>query len=582
MIDTGSDISIIPHTGKDDRPASEFSLYAANNSRISTYGTKRLNINFGLRRAFVWDFCVADVPYPIIGADFLSHFGHLVDLRSSKLIDSVTNLSTYGSIKTVNFCNVSTIDRSIEFANIVNELPEVTNMNGPTTLSNCSTVHHIHTRGFPMAQRARRLPPEKLKIAIAQFKEMTESGLCQPSSSAWAAPILMRKKKDDSWRICGDYRQLNAVAEPDRYPVPYLHGFAANLQGKTIFSKLGLFKAYHQIPVVEEDIPKTTVITPFGLFEFTAMTFGLRNAGQTFQRYIFCALGDLDFVFAYIDDILIASSSREEHEKHLRIVFDRLRKYGLRAKVSKCQFGLTEMQFLGHVIDRQGCRPSPEKVEAIFNWPKPTNRDELRRWLGMVNFYRRSMPHAAHAQAPLHEHLRDARKKDKRKVAWDEKSLAAFEQIKDDLLKVAVLAFPCSNAETRLITDASDTGIGAALEQKINDIWKPLAFFSRKLTPAQQRYSTYDRELTAIYESIKHFRHFVEGREFSVITDHKPLILECPKFRTGLLQDSKGRSLMCHNSQIRFDTFQANKTSSQTHCLDWTRYHCLPNLHWKS
>ena len=153
----------------------------------------------------------------------------------------------------------------------------------------------------------------------------------------------MIRKKSVECRVCGDFRRLNAITIPDCYLVPHLHDFSAMLRNKRIFSKLDLHMAYHQIPIVAEDIPKTAVITPFGLFEYTVLTFGLRNAGHSFQRYIYCALGDLDFVFAYIDNILIASSTLEKHESHLKIVFQRLKDYSLCININKCEVGKSQL-----------------------------------------------------------------------------------------------------------------------------------------------------------------------------------------------------------------------------------------------
>ena len=253
------------------------------------------------------------------------------------------------------------------------------------------------------------------------------------------------------------------------------------------------------------------------------MTFGLRNASQTFQRFINHVLGDLDFVFVYIDDILVASSSQEEHEEHLRVVFERLKKFKLRLNVEKCEFGKTEITFLGYLINQEGCHPTKDRVQAITQFSKPQTVVELRRFLGMINFYRRNIPRATEVQAPLNAYLTDVKKNDKREIAWTPEAEAAFEKAKTGLINATLLSHPCMDAKMRVVTDASDTSMGAALEQLIDGSWKSLAFFSKKFNVAQCVYSAYDRELTAIYEAIKFFKHFLEARDFCIVTDQKPL-----------------------------------------------------------
>ena len=372
-----------------------------------------------------------------------------------------------------------------------------------------------------MQSKVRRLAPDKLAVAKAEFEKLEQLGVCRRAKSEYASPLLVVNKADGGHRVCGDYRRLNTVTDDDKYPVKTLADFNHNLCGKKIFSKIDLLKGYHQIPVHPDDIGKTAVITPFGLFVFPRCPFGLKNAGQDFQRMMDAILGDLPYVFVYIDDLLVASNSAEEHMDHLDTVFALLAENGLVVNRPKCVLGVTSLEFLGYRVDANGISPLPERVEAIRATKPPTTVKELQRFLGMLNYYRKFIPHAAHHLT----HLFDALKgKPKGALKWTSEMDTSFNETKEALAAAAMLRHPRPKANIAITSDASELAIGAVIEQRGPDGWEPLAFFSAKLLPNQRLWPPYDRELLAAFRAIHHFRHMVEGRSFTLYTDHQSLV----------------------------------------------------------
>jgi hypothetical protein len=361
-----------------------------------------------------------------------------------------------------------------------------------------------------------RLSPAELDEAKRQIDEYLRKGWIEPSSSPYGAPILFVTKKDGGLRMCIDYRALNKITVKNRYPLPRIEDLFDRLQGARYFSSLDLSQGYHQIRITDEDVPKTAFRTPFGHYQFRVLSFGLTNAPATFQCAMNAVFGKIPYALVYLDDILIFSNTAEEHAQHLKEVLSILREEKLYAKMSKCRFFQTELEYLGHLVGRDGVRVDPRKVDSVMQWPVPKDVHQIRAFLGLANYFRRFMQGYSTMVAPL----TSLTKKD---MVWDwsPECQRAFEMVKQALTNAPVLALPDPDADWEVVCDASLEGIGCVAMQNR----RPVAYESRKFSPAERRYHTTDQELAAVVHALKTWRCYLEGAKgkVTVVTDHNPL-----------------------------------------------------------
>ncbi|KAI3776586.1 hypothetical protein L1987_46372 [Smallanthus sonchifolius] len=316
--------------------------------------------------------------------------------------------------------------------------------------------------------------------------------------------------------MCIDYRELNKLTIKNRYPLPRIDDLFDQLQGSTCFSKIDLRSVYHQLRVQEEDIPKTAFRTRYGHYEFMVMPFGLTNAPAVFMGLMnrVCKPYLDKLVIVFIDDILIYSKTKADHEQHLRLVLDLLRKEQLYAKFSKCEFWLKEVQFLGHIVNKKGIHVDPAKIEAVKNWNTPKTPTEVRSFLGLAGYYRRFISNFSKIAVPLNALTHKGKP-----YEWGPKQEEAFQTLKQKLCNAPILTLPDGDDDLVIYCDASNQGLGCVLMQR----GKVIAYASRQLKIHEKNYTTHDLELGTVVFALKIWRHYLYGMKCMVFTDHKSL-----------------------------------------------------------
>ena len=544
LFDTGARFSILPKKFchlPSFRQSKCPRLLAANGTTIPTFGTANTTLMFENLPAARWSFIIADVQTPLIGSDIIKKWGLVLNLRDNNIFvmparktESQEYSKAEPQFSSQNKpCATTTVPQTNSIfylnndENLRNLLTQFNDLFAisldgsqpiATSMDKLDVHHYIVTHAPPVTCRPRRLNFQKEEAVNKEINLMLKQGVIRPSSSPWASPIHVVPKATGGWRPCGDYRRLNLLTQKDNYPLPNIYDFTARINGASVFSRLDLLKGFWQVPMHPSDIPKTAIATTRGLYEFLRMPFGLKNAPNTFRRLMDQLVRGLPGLFVYLDDILVFGKNVEQHNKHLKQLFMKLRQYNLKLAPDKCLFAQSQLQFVGFTISSEGVRPPESRIKAITSMPCPVTYTDLHKFLGALNFYKRFLPRLSGKIADLY-----AIPKKPEVIDWRPHLHRQWQAARVALSNATTLAYPLQGAPTSISTDASGLGMAGVIEQFQQGAWRPLAFFSRKFTPNEARDSTFNRELMAAYNTVRYFRHLIEGKGCALIVDHAPL-----------------------------------------------------------
>ncbi|GJW59125.1 putative nucleotidyltransferase, ribonuclease H [Tanacetum coccineum] len=455
----------------------------------------------------------------VIGMDWLSKY-HARIICDEKVIHIPIN----GETLIIRVMEKKSDEKRLEDIPVVREFLEVF----PEDLPGLPPVRQVEFQidlipgAAPIARAPYRLAPSEMQELSNQLQELADRGFIRPSTSPWGAPVLFVKKKDGSFRMCIDYRELNKLTVKNCYPLPR-----------------------------DEDIPKTAFRTRYGHYEFQVMPFGLTNAPAVFMDLMnrVCKPYLDKFVIVFIDDILIYSRNKEKHANHLRIILELLKKEKLYANFSKCDLWIHIVQFLGHLIDIHGLHIDPAKIEAVKNWTSPTTPIEIRQFLGLADYYRRFIKDFL----KIEKSLTELTQKNKKYIRGEDQE-TAFQLLKQKLCEASILALPEGYDDFVVYCDASHLGLGAVLMQRE----KVIAYAFRQLKPNEENYTTYDLELGAVVFALKIWRHYLYGTKCTVFTDLKSLQHILDHKELSMRQRCWLELLADYDCEIRYHPGKAN------------------------
>lgn len=382
--------------------------------------------------------------------------------------------------------------------------------------------HKVHLReNAPPRRKFYRIPERLVPQLKKEIELMLELGIIETSTSEWCSPIVLVPKKDGSLRFCIDFRYLNAISKFDPYPMPRIDELLERVGRGKFITTLDLSKGYWQLALAPEAKELTAFKTPFGVFQFKVMPFGLQGAPATFQRLMDQVLKDVsEFAAAYLDDVVIFSQTWEEHVAHLQHVLQLIKSAGLTINPHKCMLAQRQVEYLGYVVGHGVVKPQMGKVEAIHAYPVPTTKRKVRAFVGLVGWYSKFIPHFADRAAALTDLTKASAPN---KVKWTEDCNRAFNDLKAAITSDSVLHSPDFTQPFTLQTDASGVGIGAVLLQEVDGETHPVVFLSRKLQDRETRYSTVEKECLAMKWAVESLRYYLLGRHFVLETDHRAL-----------------------------------------------------------